>query len=80
MSFNFLLLISPDFLMLSYLCGFPLSVLCMQWRSDFVNGWVKLSDDHEVQEECLGMAVLDIMRTAKEKQCSPLDIYSDIRY
>ncbi|XP_051750193.1 tyrosine-protein kinase JAK2 [Ctenopharyngodon idella] len=59
---------------------YVMSYLFAQWRSDFVNGWVKLSDDHEVQEECLGMAVLDIMRTAKEKQCSPLDIYSDISY
>uniref|UniRef100_A0A8C1FXZ7 Tyrosine-protein kinase n=1 Tax=Cyprinus carpio carpio TaxID=630221 RepID=A0A8C1FXZ7_CYPCA len=32
------------------------------------------------QEECLGMAVLDMMRIAKEKQCSPLDIYNDISY
>uniref|UniRef100_A0A673MDN3 Tyrosine-protein kinase n=1 Tax=Sinocyclocheilus rhinocerous TaxID=307959 RepID=A0A673MDN3_9TELE len=30
--------------------------------------------------ECLGMAVLDMMRIAKEKQCSPLDIYNDISY
>uniref|UniRef100_A0A673MJP1 Tyrosine-protein kinase n=1 Tax=Sinocyclocheilus rhinocerous TaxID=307959 RepID=A0A673MJP1_9TELE len=39
-----------------------------------------LSCAHEVQEECLGMAVLDMMRIAKEKQCSPLDIYNDISY
>lgn len=26
------------------------------------------------------MAVLDMMRIAKEKQCSPLDIYNAIRY
>ncbi len=45
-----------------------------------MNGWVKLSSAHEVQEECLGLAVLDMMRIAKEKQCSPLDIYNDIRY
>ncbi len=56
------------------------SSVLLQWRSDFVNGWVKLSSAHEVQEECLGMAVLDMMRIAKEKQCSPLDIYNDIRY
>uniref|UniRef100_A0A8C1LQN7 Tyrosine-protein kinase n=1 Tax=Cyprinus carpio TaxID=7962 RepID=A0A8C1LQN7_CYPCA len=57
-----------------------MSYLFAQWRSDFVNGWVKLSNAHEVQEECLGMAVLDMMRIAKEKQCSPLDIYNDISY
>ncbi|XP_062874436.1 tyrosine-protein kinase JAK2 isoform X2 [Trichomycterus rosablanca] len=57
-----------------------MAYLFAQWRSDFVNGWVKLSNNHETQEECLGMAVLDIMRIAKEKQCSPLDIYSAISY
>uniref|UniRef100_A0A672M3U7 Tyrosine-protein kinase n=1 Tax=Sinocyclocheilus grahami TaxID=75366 RepID=A0A672M3U7_SINGR len=59
---------------------YAMSYLFAQWRSDFVNGWVKLSSAHEVQEECLGMAVLDMMRIAKEKQCSPLDIYNDISY
>uniref|UniRef100_A0A672PZ01 Tyrosine-protein kinase n=1 Tax=Sinocyclocheilus grahami TaxID=75366 RepID=A0A672PZ01_SINGR len=59
---------------------YAMSYIFAQWRSDFVNGWVKLSCAHEVQEECLGMAVLDMMRIAKEKQCSPLDIYNDIRY
>ncbi|XP_065140452.1 tyrosine-protein kinase JAK2 [Paramisgurnus dabryanus] len=57
-----------------------MSYLFAQWRSDFVNGWVKLSNNHETQEECLGLAVLDMMRTGKEKQCSPLDIYNDISY
>uniref|UniRef100_A0A8C2BPY0 non-specific protein-tyrosine kinase n=1 Tax=Cyprinus carpio TaxID=7962 RepID=A0A8C2BPY0_CYPCA len=41
-----------------------MSYLFAQVRSDFVNGWVKLSNAHEVQEECLGMAVLDMMRIA----------------
>uniref|UniRef100_A0A671LY33 Tyrosine-protein kinase JAK2 n=1 Tax=Sinocyclocheilus anshuiensis TaxID=1608454 RepID=A0A671LY33_9TELE len=59
---------------------YVMSYLFAQVRSDFVNGWVKLSSAHEVQEECLGMAVLDMMRIAKEKQCSPLDIYNDISY
>jgi Janus kinase 2 len=44
-----------------------------------VNGWVKIANTHETQEECLGMAVLDMMRTAKERQMSPLDIYNSIR-
>ncbi|XP_026994267.1 tyrosine-protein kinase JAK2 isoform X2 [Tachysurus fulvidraco] len=57
-----------------------MAYLFAQWRSDFVNGWVKLSTTHETQEECLGMAVLDMMRIAKEKQCSPLDIYNAISY
>ena len=50
-----------------------------QWRSDFVNGWVKISNSHESQEESLGMAVLDMMQLAKEKHMSPLDIYNATR-
>ncbi|TSM85947.1 Tyrosine-protein kinase JAK2 [Bagarius yarrelli] len=57
-----------------------MAYLFAQWRSDFVNGWVTLSTSHETQEECLGMAVLDMMRIAKEKQCSPLDVYNAISY
>lgn len=51
----------------------------MQWRSDFVNSLVKIPDSHENQEECLGMAVLDMTRTAKERQLSPLDVYHTTR-
>lgn len=54
--------------------------LFAQWRDDFVNGWVKVSATHEMQEECLGMAVLDMMRMAKEKDQSPLDIYHSKSY
>uniref|UniRef100_A0A7N6AKU8 Tyrosine-protein kinase n=1 Tax=Anabas testudineus TaxID=64144 RepID=A0A7N6AKU8_ANATE len=39
-----------------------------------------IPNSHETQEECLGMAVLDMTRTAKEKQMSPLDIYHTISY
>lgn len=56
------------------------SYLCSQWRNDFVSGLVKIPNSHETQEECLGMAVLDMTRTAKERQQSPLDIYHTIRY
>uniref|UniRef100_A0A8C8IEK1 Tyrosine-protein kinase n=1 Tax=Oncorhynchus tshawytscha TaxID=74940 RepID=A0A8C8IEK1_ONCTS len=59
---------------------FVMAYLFAQWRSDFVNGWVKIANTHETQEECLGMAVLDMMRTAKERQMSPLDIYNSISY
>ena len=51
----------------------------MQWRGDFVNGRVNLPVSHEAQEECLGMAVLDMMRLAKENSQSPVDIYNDTR-
>ncbi|XP_071757413.1 tyrosine-protein kinase JAK2a [Centroberyx gerrardi] len=51
-----------------------------QWRSDFLNGWVHIPVSHEVQEECLGMAVLDMMRLAKESKQSPVTIYNDTSY
>lgn len=54
--------------------------LSSQWRNDYLNGLVKFSSSHETQEECLGLAVLDMTRSAKEKQLSPLDIYHSIRY
>lgn len=50
-----------------------------QRRHDFVNGLVKIPNSHETQEECLGMAVLDMTQTAKERQMSPLDIYHTTR-
>lgn len=56
------------------------SYLCSQWRNDFVSGLVKIPNSHETQEECLGMAVLDMTRTAKERKQSPLDVYHTIRY
>uniref|UniRef100_A0A665WVS3 Tyrosine-protein kinase n=1 Tax=Echeneis naucrates TaxID=173247 RepID=A0A665WVS3_ECHNA len=59
---------------------FVMSYLFSQWRNDFVNGLVKIPNSHETQEECLGMAVLDMTRIAKERQMSPLDIYHTISY
>eukprot|EP00064_Thunnus_orientalis_P015834 superscaffoldBa00003015_g15894 len=59
---------------------FVMSYLFFQWRNDFVNGSVRIPNSHETQEECLGMAVLDMTRTAKERQMSPLDIYHTISY
>ncbi|XP_061117911.1 tyrosine-protein kinase JAK2-like [Conger conger] len=57
-----------------------MSYLFNQWRGDFVGGSVKMAISHETQEECLGMAVLDMMRMAKERDRSPLDIYSNMSY
>ncbi|KAJ7986877.1 hypothetical protein DPEC_G00332960 [Dallia pectoralis] len=57
-----------------------MSYLFAQWRSDFVNGWVSIPVNHEAQEECLGMAVLDMMRVAKESGQSPVDIYHRTSY
>ncbi|XP_053726409.1 tyrosine-protein kinase JAK2 [Synchiropus splendidus] len=59
---------------------FVMSYLFFQWRNDFINGVVKIPNSHEAQEECLGMAVLDMTRTAKERQMSPLDVYHTISY
>lgn len=60
-------------------CFFFFPPTLAQWRSDFLNGWVQIPVNHESQEECLGMAVLDMMRLAKEKGQSPVDIYNDTR-
>ncbi|KAM9337997.1 tyrosine-protein kinase JAK2-like [Symphorus nematophorus] len=51
-----------------------------QWRNDFLNGWVNIPVSHEAQEECLGMAVLDMMRLAKESGQSPVSICNDNSY
>nr|XP_061800654.1 tyrosine-protein kinase JAK2-like [Nerophis lumbriciformis] len=51
-----------------------------QCRSDFLNGRVVIPMGHEAQEECLGMAVLDMMRLAKESGQSPVGIYNDTSY
>ncbi|XP_068190086.1 tyrosine-protein kinase JAK2-like [Antennarius striatus] len=57
-----------------------MAYLFCQWRSDFLNGWVHIPISYEVQEECLGMAVLDMMRVAKERGQSPMSICSDTSY
>uniref|UniRef100_A0AAR2K401 Tyrosine-protein kinase n=1 Tax=Pygocentrus nattereri TaxID=42514 RepID=A0AAR2K401_PYGNA len=57
-----------------------MAYLFAQWRSDFVDGSVSVPVSHDAQEECLGMAVLDMMRIAKEKGQSPVDIYHDNSY
>uniref|UniRef100_A0A8B9KVB1 Tyrosine-protein kinase n=1 Tax=Astyanax mexicanus TaxID=7994 RepID=A0A8B9KVB1_ASTMX len=57
-----------------------MAYLFAQWRSDFVDGSVSVPVSHDAQEECLGMAVLDMMRIAKEKSRSPVDIYNNSSY
>lgn len=57
-----------------------MSYLFAQWRDDFLNGWIPVPITHETQEECLGMAVLDIMRMASEKDESPIAIYNAHSY
>uniref|UniRef100_A0A8C3UQP2 Tyrosine-protein kinase n=1 Tax=Catharus ustulatus TaxID=91951 RepID=A0A8C3UQP2_CATUS len=57
-----------------------LSCILSQWRADFLDGWVQMPVTHETQEECLGMAVLDMMRVAKEKDQTPMAIYNSVSY
>nr|XP_046231733.1 tyrosine-protein kinase JAK2a isoform X1 [Scatophagus argus] len=57
-----------------------MAYLFFQWRSNFLNSWVHIPVSHEAQEECLGMAVLDMMRLAKESGQSPVRICNDISY
>uniref|UniRef100_A0A673KW97 Tyrosine-protein kinase n=1 Tax=Sinocyclocheilus rhinocerous TaxID=307959 RepID=A0A673KW97_9TELE len=54
--------------------------LFAQWRSDFLSGAVSVPISLEFQEECLGLAVLDMMCLAKEKAKSPVDIYNHNSY
>uniref|UniRef100_G1N138 Tyrosine-protein kinase n=1 Tax=Meleagris gallopavo TaxID=9103 RepID=G1N138_MELGA len=56
-----------------------MSYLFAQWRDDFLGGWIQMPVTHETQEECLGMAVLDMMRVAKEKDQTPLAVYNSVR-
>uniref|UniRef100_A0A8C5GAA4 Tyrosine-protein kinase n=1 Tax=Gouania willdenowi TaxID=441366 RepID=A0A8C5GAA4_GOUWI len=46
----------------------------------FFISWIHIPVSHEFQEECLGMAVLDMMRLAKERGQSLKDIYKDASY
>lgn len=57
-----------------------MAYLFAQWRSDFLIGWMSVPLTHEAQEECLGMAVLDMMRLAKERGQSPVHIYNENSY
>lgn len=57
----------------------PPSSSLLQWRSDFLSGRVPVPGSHEAQEECLGMAVLDMMRLAREQGQSPGSICSSTR-
>ncbi|TRY84218.1 hypothetical protein DNTS_026640 [Danionella cerebrum] len=54
--------------------------LFAQWRSDFLSSVVSIHPSLEFQEECLGLAVLDVMRLAIEKNKSPLEILNQKSY
>ncbi|XP_078412206.1 tyrosine-protein kinase JAK2-like [Cetorhinus maximus] len=54
--------------------------LFAQSRTDFVSGLIKVPLDLQMQEECLGMAVLDIMRISKERKWDLQQICHHISY
>ncbi|MBN3302960.1 JAK2 kinase, partial [Amia calva] len=54
--------------------------LFAQSRSDFVSGQAGLSPPISTQEECLGMAVLDLWRMAKERNQSLREICKTVSY
>ncbi|XP_061870833.1 tyrosine-protein kinase JAK3 isoform X5 [Colius striatus] len=54
--------------------------LFAQSRSDFIGGRVALALSLPTQEECLSLAVLDMLRIAKEKHQSPDEVFNHISY
>lgn len=54
--------------------------LFAQSRSDFISGRMAVALSLPRQEECLGLAVLDMLRIAKEKHQSPDEVFSHISY
>ncbi|NXD84695.1 JAK3 kinase, partial [Halcyon senegalensis] len=54
--------------------------LFAQSRSDFIEGRVAMALSLPTQEECLSLAVLDMLRIAKEKQQSPDEVFSHVSY
>ncbi|NXG77981.1 JAK3 kinase, partial [Baryphthengus martii] len=54
--------------------------LFAQSRSDFIRGRVAVALSLPTQEECLSLAVLDMLRIAKERRQSPGDLFSHLSY
>ncbi|PKK17884.1 hypothetical protein A306_00000141 [Columba livia] len=54
--------------------------LFAQSRSDFIGGRVAVALSLPTQEECLSLAVLDMLRIAKEEQQSPGQVFSYVSY
>ncbi|XP_027561597.1 tyrosine-protein kinase JAK3 [Neopelma chrysocephalum] len=54
--------------------------LFAQSRSDFVEGRVAVGLSLPTQEECLGLALLDMLRIAKEERQSPDQVCSHVSY
>ncbi|NXL68380.1 JAK3 kinase, partial [Chordeiles acutipennis] len=54
--------------------------LFAQSRSDFVGGRVAVALSLPTQEECLSLALLDMLRIAKEKRQSPGEVFNHVSY
>ncbi|KAM6288878.1 tyrosine-protein kinase JAK3, partial [Aegotheles albertisi] len=54
--------------------------LFAQSRSDFIGGRVAVALSLPTQEECLSLAVLDMLRIAKEQCQSPEEVFSHVSY
>ncbi|NXT88761.1 JAK3 kinase, partial [Anhinga rufa] len=54
--------------------------LFAQSRSDFIGGRVPVALSLPTQEECLSLAVLDMLRIAKEKRQSPNEVFNHVSY
>ncbi|XP_069734400.1 tyrosine-protein kinase JAK3 [Phaenicophaeus curvirostris] len=54
--------------------------LFAQSRSDFIGGRMAVALSLPTQEECLSLAVLDMLRIAKEKRQSPDQVFNHVSY
>ncbi|KAK7889828.1 hypothetical protein WMY93_025388 [Mugilogobius chulae] len=54
--------------------------LFAQWRSDFINSEAGVSPPLTTQEDCLGLAVLDLWRMAKERHKSVRELCKSVSY
>ncbi|CAM9765544.1 unnamed protein product [Bubo scandiacus] len=54
--------------------------LFAQSRSDFIGGRVAVGLSLPTQEECLSLALLDMLRIAKEQRQSPAEVFSHVSY
>ncbi|KAM5192597.1 tyrosine-protein kinase JAK3 [Mantella aurantiaca] len=54
--------------------------LFAQCRNDFISGRMQVAENIDVQEQCLALAVLDMMRLAQENNKTPKEILSSVSY
>ncbi|KAG8594745.1 hypothetical protein GDO81_001319 [Engystomops pustulosus] len=54
--------------------------LFAQYRNDFINSHIQMPVNIDVQEHCLALAVLDMMRLAQENDKTPKQILNSVSY